>query len=253
MLLENLQTETKTTCPICGGNGWILTNEEKNIYKPCICLEKEQEANKLKFANIPVKYQGKKLADIKENMYQSKESLEQIKIVTAALKEYLERFKELQTLGKGLYLYSYAKGSGKTISACALSNELMEQGYQVKFADAPTILAEIKRTYEKDTDSEYTENKLLDALVTTEILVIDDFGTEKVTDWVNNKFYHIINQRYVSKKVTIYTSNVEISALEYDNRIKDRVLETSFIIPYPEESVREIIAMNNRVGLKALC
>ena len=129
----------------------------------------------------------------------------------------------------------------------------MDLDKQVKFSDAPTILAEIKRTYEKDTESQYTENKLLDALVTTEILVIDDFGTEKVTDWVNDKFYHIINQRYVNKKVTIYTSNEIISDLDYDKRIKDRVTEMSFVIHYPEESIREVIGLQNSFGLKALC
>ena len=253
MVLEMLTEEKNNRCPICDGTGWVVVSEEDNMVKPCECLLREQEANKLKFANIPPKYQGKKLADISTKMYRKKESLEQINVATAALTEYLERFEEMQAIGQGLYLYSNAKGSGKTLSACALSNELMDLNKQVKFSDAPTILAEIKRTYEKDTESQYTENKLLDALVTTEILVIDDFGTEKVTDWVNDKFYHIINQRYVNKKVTIYTSNEVISNLDYDKRIKDRVTETSFVVPYPEESVREIIGMQNSLGLKALC
>lgn len=251
-MLEMLGKE-KTLCPECNGTGWIVVNATDNVVKPCSCLLKERKDNKLKFANIPPKYADKRISDISNTCYIEEKSVEQITTATAALKEYLERIEEMQAIGQGLYLYSNAKGSGKTLSACALSNELMDLNKQVKFSDAPTILAEIKRTYEKDTESHYTENKLLDALVTTEILVIDDFGTEKVTDWVNDKFYHIINQRYVNKKVTIYTSNEIVSDLDYDKRIKDRVTETSFVIPYPEESVREIIAMKNRVGLKALC
>lgn len=249
MTLEDLQ-EKKTICPLCNGLGWKLTGE--NTYKPCICLEKERRENKLRFANIPEKYRDKHLKDIDTELYADENSKTIIKRATAAIKEYIERIEEMQQEGKGLYLHSNAKGSGKTLSACVLANELMDLGKQVKCSDAPTILAEIKRTYEKDIESEYTENKLLDALVTTEILIIDDFGTEKVTDWVNEKFYHIINQRYINKKVTIYTSNESISNLAYDKRIKDRVTETSFIVPYPEESVREIIAMLNSVGLKAL-
>ena len=251
-MLEMFEKE-KTVCPECNGTGWVVVNAADNVVRPCSCLLKTRKDNKLRFANIPPKYADKRVTDITTEMYSKLESVDRIKTAIAALKEYIERIDEMQAAGQGLYLYSNAKGSGKTLSACALSNELMDLDKQVKFSDAPTILAEIKRTYEKDTESQYTENKLLDALVTTEILVIDDFGTEKVTDWVNDKFYHIINQRYVNKKVTIYTSNEIISDLDYDKRIKDRVTEMSFVIHYPEESIREVIGLQNSFGLKALC
>lgn len=206
----------------------------------------------MRFANMPKKYADVSLGDLRTTMYRQKDSVKRIEVAINAMKEYIERFAEMQESGKGLYLYSKEKGSGKTMSVCGLGNALMKAGHRVKFSDAPTILSEIKRTYEKNIDCEYSENELLDALVTTEVLIIDDFGTEKVTDWVNEKFYQIINQRYVNKRVTIYTSNESVDELVYDKRIKDRVLETTFTIKYPEESVRKIIAMKNSVGLKAL-
>ncbi len=78
----------------------------------------------------------------------------------------------------------------------------------MKFATSMNILAEIRRTY--DNDSEYTESQLLDALVMAEVLVVDDFGTEKATQWVRDKFYQIVNSRYVERKITIFTSNEPI-------------------------------------------
>lgn len=250
-MLENfMANKPKTVCPECDGVGWIITDRSRNCVKACKCLLKERNDNKLRFANLPPKYATKRLTDVSDFLYMKEESRKTINTCVAAVKEYVERIDEMQTIGKGIYMYSETKGTGKTLTTCAMLNELLEKGKQVKFADAPTILAEIKRTYENT--SEYTENKLLDALVTAEILAIDDFGTEKVTDWVNDKFYQIINQRYVNKKVTIYTSNCELEKLNYDTRIISRITETCFKIPFPQESVREIIAFNDGMELKAL-
>ena len=58
----------------------------------------------------------------------------------------------------------------------------------------------------------------------------------------NEKYYEIIDGRYTSRKITIFTSNYCISRLNYDERITNRILERSLEIPFPEESVREHIA-----------
>ena len=113
----------------------------------------------------------------------------------------------------------------------------------VKFATSMNILAEIRRTY--DNDSEYTESQLLDALVMAEVLVVDDFGTEKATQWVRDKFYQIVNSRYVERKITIFTSNEPIQGLDYDERITNRIKERCYQIDFPEESVREHIYQEN--------
>lgn len=86
------------------------------------------------------------------------------------------------------------------------------------------------------------EEQLIDELARADILIIDDFGTETEKDWVNEKYYEIIDGRYTSRKITIFTSNYCISRLNYDERITNRILERSLEIPFPEESVREHIA-----------
>lgn len=138
-------------------------------------------------------------------------------------------------------MWSDTKGSGKTMVAAALANELINEHHRyVKFATSLDILDEIRNTYNKS--SEETESKLLKDLVTSEFLIIDDFGTERATDWAGEKFYQIVNKRYVNKKVTIYTSNYDLRTLKYDDRITNRIKERSYIAHFPEESVREVIA-----------
>ena len=110
----------------------------------------------------------------------------------------------------------------------------------VKFAVSLTILQEIKNTWRRD--AEYSESKLLDALSTAEVLIIDDFGVESPAAWINDKLYQIINERYINRKVTIFTSNEPLESLQYDDRITNRIKERTYQIAFPEESVRNHIA-----------
>ena len=146
----------------------------------------------------------------------------------------------------GLYLYSGINGSGKTRMAVSIANELIyEKQIQVKFATSLQILNEIKASWDKQ-DRECSESKLLDFLSTTKVLIIDDFGVENSErDWIKEKFYHIINTRYVDNKITIFTSNSSLESLRYDERITNRIKERAYQIPFPDESVRDIIARDN--------
>ena len=147
--------------------------------------------------------------------------------------------------GMGLFIWSETKGSGKTRMAAGVANELISRGIQVKFATSLDILQEIKNTWSEDT---VTESKLLDALSTVKVLVIDDFGTETVkeNDWRSEKFYKIINDRYLNRYPTILTSNYSLETIHYDTRITNRLRERTFEIHFPEESVRETIARGNQ-------
>lgn len=182
-----------------------------------------------------------RLQTFRTDVYRQPESRKKINVACKVIKHYVEHFSEMEAAGMGLYLVSETKGSGKTRMAASLVNELMEKkNKQVKFATSTSILQEIKRTWSGE--SEYSESRLIDQLCTTNILVIDDFGTEKVSDWVRDKFYQIINERYSHKKISIFTSNVPLHKSEYDERITDRIKEMCYQIEFPEESVRELIA-----------
>ena len=133
----------------------------------------------------------------------------------------------------------------------ALANELINKHKRyVKFATSLDILGEIRATYDKR--SEETESRLLKDLADTEFLVIDDFGTERITDWVGDMFYQIINNRYINKKVTFFTSNSDLKTLKYDDRITNRIRERSYLVHFPEESVREFKAKADEVKLQGI-
>lgn len=237
------QTPRSNECPKCGGSGWIWIVEDGVSYcTECSCgiRRKIILQNQLKFAEMPEIYKDACFKNMRSSVYKSQESKDIFAQSAKAIKYWFDNLETMQDAGMGLYLYSSTKGSGKTRAVCMLANEII-RNYQksVKFTTSLRILDEIKSTWGMKSDA---ENRLLRDLSRTEILVIDDFGADSGKDWINEKFYGIINGRYVDKKVTIFTSNYQISNLKYDDRIKNRVLERSYEIPFPEESVREHIA-----------
>ena len=225
---------------ICNGTYWTI-NEKGNAVR-CKCWKNELGNRKLRFATIPDAYKNETLDNINLAMYKKADSKQIIEKALKGIKLYIAELEASNVGNMGLYLWSDTKGSGKTKTIAAIANALIDH-HQVKFATSLAILNEIRATWNKE--DERTESKLVDDLINTEILIIDDFGTEESKEWSNERFYHIINERYINKKITMYTSNYEVRKLRYDDRIVNRVTETTYQFHFPEESVREYISLIN--------
>lgn len=243
-LCRNAETQETSrdsdVCPICEGREWILKIKDGvEIAVPCKCREKAVMSRRLRFADIPEAFRGMDLRSFRMDVYRKQESKKMVSDACKIIKTYLDDFESQKERGMGLYIWSRTKGSGKTRIAAGIANELMKR-YTVKFAVSLTILQEIKNTWRRDAAG--SESQLLDALSTTDILIIDDFGVEAPAAWINDKMYQIINERYINQKVTIYTSNDPLDKLSYDDRITNRIKERTYQIAFPEESVRDHIA-----------
>nr|WP_304058125.1 ATP-binding protein [Enterocloster clostridioformis] len=240
-------------CPICHGTGWVYWKDSDGIEygRRCGCglVERQIMERKLEFANIPEAFKALDIRSFRLDVYRNEDSRKVILNTCAAIKYYLDNLDSMQKDGMGLYLYSGAKGSGKTRMAASIANEMVSAyRMQVKFAGSMQIINEIKATWD---DKGRSESDLLRALSTVQALAIDDFGTELPRDWIGERFYNIINGRYQDNLITIYTSNLSLQDLKYDDRITNRIKERTFQLPFPEESVREIIAEKNRQTLIA--
>ena len=239
---------TNNVCPICHNSGWeFLKDGGQGTVRECVCgiRQKQIMNSRLSFANLPENFKNVRFNNFDTSVYEDVKSRNKAETAVKAVNHWLNNFEDMQERGMGLYLYSAAKGSGKTRMAASIANELIyEKKMQVKFATSLQILSEIKASWDN-----HTESKLLGFLSTTAILIIDDFGIEQPRDWIGEKFYQIVNNRYVDKKITIFTSNARLDLLEYDDRITNRIKERAFQIPFPEESVRDIISKRNMVEL----
>ena len=125
-----------------------------------------------------------------------------IKWVTNFIKEY-DYGKNM----KGLYLHGNF-GCGKTYILSACFNEMQKRGFKTKIVYLPDLLRTIKGDFE-------AMNDIMDELCRVDLLLIDDIGAEKVTDWGRDEILGtILQSRMNEHKTTFFTSNFTIKELE---------------------------------------
>lgn len=152
---------------------------------------------------------------------------------TRIIQKFIMNYENFQNKNMGLYIYSGTKGSGKTMLACCILNEISKRYVgSVKFINALDFLEMTKKGFNYDKPD-------VEALYMAKVLVIDDIGVQLEKEWINTVFYRLINSRYQNGKVTIYTSNMPINDLKMDDRIIDRIEATSFEVHLPEVPIRQ--------------
>ena len=101
----------------------------------------------------------------------------------------------------GLFLHG-EKGTGKTKLAAIIANERARAGSPVLFASVPDLMADIRASFASGGTSERVQ-----AVKNAPFLVLDDLGAEKMTEWVGEQLFCIVNHRYNERLVTVVTSN----------------------------------------------
>jgi len=123
-------------------------------------------------------------------------------------KNFIKNFKELSKGNSGLIFHGNV-GTGKTYLAACIANKIIEE-YQirVKMRNIPQIINDIeKRGFDIDKNDYYKR------LSSVSLLILDDFGIERNTEYVNEMVYQIINTRYESKKPTIISTNIPLGVI----------------------------------------
>lgn len=226
-------------CTICNDKGYIENQDENGITRTtvCKCIQDMQARKRTEFAKIPEKYNGISVSDFKTDVY-SNENIGIANVARHIAAKYVYNFEELKAAGKGLYLYSNAKGSGKTMLSIAIGNALGNKyGIHYRFITTVDLIDEIRKTFHKE--SKRTESEIINLVSDIGLLILDDVGVERPTDFVKEKLNQIINRRVNDKKITIITSNIHMSQLPLDERTISRLKESCIPVNLPEESIRE--------------
>lgn len=165
--------------------------------------------------------------------YGSEDITPQKNIVNA----FVINFAMFQREGRGLYFYSDTKGSGKTMIACAVANEILKtHDISVKFTSVTDYIELVKA---KDDASRGNVKAILEA----GLLILDDVGAQvENKDWITTALFRLIDRRYTNHYPTIFTSNVRMEDLKTDPRISDRIYSVSVPVIMPEVNVRRQIA-----------
>lgn len=141
-----------------------------------------------------------------------------------------------------LYLYGDF-GRGKTGIAVGILKEMAGRGKTVLFQTVPELLERIKSTYSQTGDLRegVSERDVMESLKAVDVLVLDDLGTERMSDWVAEKLFIIINHRYSNNLRTVITSNISIDELarRVGERIVWRIVERSKVYELRGPNLRE--------------
>lgn len=151
-------------------------------------------------------------------------------------KRYVNRFNAMKQKNQGLLFWGNV-GTGKSFAAACIANALIESGITVVMTSFIKILEVFDR---KDTE---LQKDILDRLNSASLLILDDLGAERGTDYALEKVYYIVDSRYRSGKPLIVTTNLSLSEMMDESdirkkRIYDRILETCYPMQFTGNSWR---------------
>jgi DNA replication protein DnaC len=144
-------------------------------------------------------------------------------------KEIQDMFLAMPKTKKGIYIHG-SVGSGKTHIAHGLNKWLYDNKYSSRFKNTTDLIVSIKEDFEKHgADKERQVDLLIES---KKILFLDDIGAEKMTDFVAETFYRIVNSYYQDMQPIIFTSNLSIGELadKVGDRIASRIVEMCDIV-----------------------
>lgn len=133
---------------------------------------------------------------------------EENKLAFESAKKYATDFEKFKVEGIGLN-FNGAYGTGKTHLAAAITIDLINRGIPVIMGTTITLLGKFKEAY----DRKESESEIIDLYSTIDLLIIDDLGKERVNEWVLEKLYLIINNRYENNLPLVITTNHNIEDL----------------------------------------
>lgn len=142
--------------------------------------------------------------------------------ISDAMKRYADNFQEMKAKNFGLLLYGPV-GTGKTFYAACVANALIDREISVKMTNFTRIINDMQSSF--DGRQEY-----LDALNRNSLLIIDDLGVERESEYMQEQVYNIIDARYRVGLPLIVTTNISLEEIKNPRntqrqRIYDRVIE----------------------------
>lgn len=196
-------------CPKCFGTGLeIVAGKGARV---CSCRKQKGHSNQLKRVRVPERY-----LNCHFNSYEPKNQSQ-----ARAAKFAINLAQEYPVVDQGLILMGTV-GVGKTHLAVSILKGLTERGFNCLFYEFGSLLKEIQESYNSTTKT--SELGVLSPVLKADVLVLDELGASKPTDWVKDTMAHIINTRYNDKKITIFTTNyLDERRNDREETLEDRI------------------------------
>lgn len=218
-------------CKKCKDTGFIgierCTCYKKNLvnlYYKDSELGEAVKINNFNYFNINL-YPNHKLGDEK---YTPRKNIEDIlQYITG---DYIKNFSSINT---NLLFYG-SSGTGKTFLSWCIAKELLDNGFLVVYKTADELLRSLKDIkFNNDTDLE-------NLLVNCDLLIIDDLGSEQITDFSSSELFTLINKKILKNKKMLISTNLTLPLISkrYSERISSRLIGEFKLFKFYSEDIR---------------
>lgn len=248
--IDSSQLEVAWDCPICENTGWVkpvLVPGQDTVphSQKCHCLIQEEIQDLYRFSGLTVPMQSQSFDRFDLNVYPS-EYRENNKVVLNVCRRFARGLVEGQEVDNLLLMGDV--GRGKTFLATAIANYLVQHHKTAVYFTFPEFLDLLRRQHRDSAEENYGSN--IRRLLESDLLILDDLGAEKLTEFVGQEFFNVLNQRINLRKPLVISTNLQLRDLEetYRGRIYSRLVGTSDVLMLKGDDVRLVTRYRSRRG-----
>ena len=217
----------------------------KTIEPRCMCAcqtedydRREQERKHREFLDIVAKNRSIGLPDSSLRKHTFENDLGYNPKQIRMAKRYVQHWEEMQKNSTGLLLWGDV-GTGKSFIAGCIANALLDKGVPVIMTNFARLLNKLTDMYAGD------RNAYIDSFKRYPLMIIDDLGVERNSEFAREQVFSVIDSRYRSELPMIVTTNLTLEELQHPedlsrSRIYDRVLERCLPIRVNDQNIREL-------------
>ncbi|MGE3275593.1 MAG: ATP-binding protein [Vicinamibacterales bacterium] len=194
-------------CPICDGSRWkrVEVDGLERVVR-CDCWRQSLTARLMAEARVPARYARCELDNFEHDMDSQREAFRKAQA-------FVQQF---PVVDRGLLLFG-PNGVGKTHLAVGILKAVVRaKGARAHFFETRELLRLVRDTYNRSVEE--TEMEVLGPVLEADVLVLDDLGAERTSEWVQETLGLVVNTRYNARRPTIFTSNLTDSADNTDPR-----------------------------------